>query len=128
MRTTDLLNVVDGRQIPVTSNGNPLILPNGPTSGLETSGRISKQPNVVCLRRPVGAICRCQKAAAVPDMHFATSGIDEPTSFQHLKPNGNSWASCAEHDGEKLMGDRKTVTLHPIITHQKPSRQTLFKV
>ena len=82
----------------------------------------------MCLRLPVGALCRCFKTVAVSDIHFAPSGIDETASFQRLQPNGNSWASCSQHNRQKLMGERNVVTTDPIITRQKPSRQTFFKV
>lgn len=77
----------------------------------------SNQPRILGLRFAVGAVCASRKAAAVPDMHFASSRIDETAPFQHLQSNGNPWASCSKHDGEKLVGDRKAFAVDPIVTH-----------
>ena len=63
----------------------------------------------------------------VEDTDRATRVVDKPSPFERVGRVRYARTPHPEHHGEKLLGERETVRMHSILSHEKPATTPLFQ-
>jgi hypothetical protein len=81
----------------------------------------------LCLGRAVGAVGGSPKAIAIDDGGNAAMALDQTLSLKKIEGHRDAGAAHAEHDGKKFVRDAQLVDLEPVMSHQEPTRQSIFE-
>ena len=76
--------------------------------------------------RAIGAIAARFEPGPIEDGNHAPACPDKPGILEDTESHGHTRTPHAQHGGQELVRKKHLVAVDPVVSHQKPARQSFF--